>query len=552
MKVLPIALTLILCALPAIATPPRAPVEVSIAAGATVSRDASPRVTLTLTVAAEAPMEVRLTVFVRSVTGTPVTDGQAFAETFTVERTVTRTVNIPVRGAGDFRVNAIVQGTAPTPSDKASVFVRLSEDGHLQLYTPEEFIPILARDRAATTAGFGAQPAQRATTGKLFDAVAQPSVFVGGGKITTAPGRAQRTGATADAAATSNPLTLSGNVNTVFNATNVLMGNVEVQVWDHDTVSPDDYLGTAMTDAAGNYNITVENDDGPLGGGVDVYLYIYSRYLNTSMIYLVSDGEGGYVSFNYAWRSPTVDDITQRTYTINYQLTDNAEEAAAWMGASSATALVKASTGRTLSYIEIRNPGLSSGTWFNASAGYINIDQQLADAPIVVGHEVGHAVQYQAYGTSVSEGGFHTFCPQSPVSLGLAWSEGFATAFGMVAVNSDGLMHWHVGDAGYSIEKYWCASTAIANDEGRIAAALWDLWDAANDSNGGDVNFGATGFSDSNQGAQLVGADALLTPLWTSIQNDVTAYWGVLKPRLNATQTAPSVNIMSYNYYPAP
>jgi hypothetical protein len=91
---------------------------------------------------------------------------------------VIRAVAIPVQRAGDFRVNAIAEGTAPTPSDKASVYVRLSEEGDVQLFAQAEFTPIVARERAVAQAGFGAQPARRASVGK-FEAGAQPSIFVG-------------------------------------------------------------------------------------------------------------------------------------------------------------------------------------------------------------------------------------------------------------------------------------------------------------------------------------------------------------------------------------
>lgn len=45
--------------------------------------------------------------------------------------------------AGDFRVYAIAEGTA-TPSDKASAYVRISEEDDVQLFAQAEFTPIVA------------------------------------------------------------------------------------------------------------------------------------------------------------------------------------------------------------------------------------------------------------------------------------------------------------------------------------------------------------------------------------------------------------------------
>ena len=111
-------------------------------------------------------------------------------------------VAIPVQRAGDFRVYAIAEGTAPTPSDKASVCVRLSEEGDVQLFAQAEFTPIVARARRGASR-FRRAAARRASVGK-FEAGEQPSRFVGTVKITTLHGPATRADARADAAAFSN------------------------------------------------------------------------------------------------------------------------------------------------------------------------------------------------------------------------------------------------------------------------------------------------------------------------------------------------------------
>jgi hypothetical protein len=154
---------------------------------------------------------------------------------------VIRAVAIPVQLAGDFRVNAIAEGTAPTPSDKASVYVRLSEEGDVQLFAQAEFTPIVARARRGANRFRRAAGAAREYR-KIRSRRAAVDIRRHRQDHDLARSGDAR-GARTDAAAFSKPLTLSGNVNTIVNATNVRMMNVEVQIWDHDTISPDDQLG---------------------------------------------------------------------------------------------------------------------------------------------------------------------------------------------------------------------------------------------------------------------------------------------------------------------
>jgi len=484
----------------AFATRPRAPVEVSILPVATVTAPPHAGVTISLRLSVTNPRPIRVVVFVRPVSGQPVIDAKVSDETLPISESLTRAVTIPVLRAGDFRVNVIAEEPGGGVSDGASAVVRLSEEATVEVLTPAAFNGLRAA-RARTSP-------LRAPNGTGPD---EPNASIVVGSGTLSDEKPHSISKSDDVQGSTKYLTLTGTISTRVNGVNVPMANVTMQVWDSDTVSPDDLLGTTMTDANGNYSITVVNGDGPFGGGVDVYLYVYSKYANTSMIQLVPDGEGGFVPFNYAWRSPTVGDITSPTYAMNFGITDQAEEAAAWMGASRATYLVNSSTGRTLSYVEVRYPGLQSGTFFNPSAGFINIDPNDSDSPETVAHEYAHAVMYQAYGTVPGEGGTHEYC--HPASPGLAWSEGFATGVGLVVGNGNGIDHWHVGDTGLSIENWSCNLRVMSTDEGRVAAAFWDLYDAANDANGGNPDRGMNAFSDTNQGTALVTFGQLLRPL---------------------------------------
>jgi len=142
------------------------------------------------------------------------------------------------------------------------------------------------------------------------------------------------------------------------------------------------------------------------------------------------------------------------------------------------------------------------------------------------------------------------FCQSA--SRGLAWSEGFASYYGLVAgLSNDGSLHWTVGDTGRSLERYDCNLRDITIDEGRVTAALWDLYDTHNDSNEGNANFGAAGLGDNNTPTPVV-FSMLLGNLWKSVQPNVNQYWTDLKPTLAPNQVSPAVEIMKFNYSTAP
>jgi hypothetical protein len=561
-----VLLTLLMIAVAsrASARPPQAPVEITISPTASFTAGASATVRLTVTLATATAASIRVRAFVKSVTGAPVRNGLVADEVVKVDKTAVRPIEVPVDAAGEFRVNVIAEEVKGGVSDGATVYVRLDEEGALEMLTPHRF----SARRARVDAGGGARSTK--------------PVILGSGVLEEAPSRARRSGRAAARPSTRSSmaraaargpasadtaldtvdgiapvLELVGTISTNINGIKVPMSNVTVEAWDSDTVSPDDLLATMTTDQYGNYNVTFTNDDGPLGNGVDVYLYITSKYANINMIMIVQDviAGGGLESFNYTWRSPTQDDLIGPTVVMNFQITEYEHAAAVWMGASRARYLVAQLTSKSIAYVEIRYPGTSTGVVYNPTANVINIDPNMADAPEVVGHEYAHAVMDQAYGANPGEGGAHVLC--STASPGLAWSEGFATAFGLVVGHwgSDwgggGIFHFFVGDTGESFEWYSCTLRSITIDEGRVAAALWDLYDASNDSSS-DPDLGVAGFGDYNRAETLVSIQTLLAPLWSGPQADVTAYWPSLKATLTPAQTATSNSIMAYNYYSNP
>ncbi|WP_174274766.1 hypothetical protein [Sphingomonas bacterium] len=533
------------------ATQPTPPATVSIAPEPAITGNGARQVSLALRLATNQPGRYHLRVIANVSEGQPVTAGVIADRTIDLPGAATQTVSLPITGAGDAEITAIIEPAGGGVSSADARFLRVPEDsGAPQLLDPRAYLAVHGREVAARRPGFGLQPARNTqrdvaatppnTAGVKISGA--PGEFVGGGTVSGEPKPA-----ISAQHLTSSQLTLSGRLVARVSNTDIPMRSVQVQIWDSDTISPDDLLGTTTTDTDGNYTITVTNDDGAFGGGVDVYLYVSARQPKLAELQLIPDGEGGYVPFYYAWRSPTVDNITVRTYTMNFSITDQAAAASLWSGLSRAQAIQTGFGGHGAEYVEVRYPGLTPGDFFLNNI--INFNYT-TNTPEVAGHEYGHAIMWQAYNHwfPPNSGGSHSYC--APATAGLAWSEGFATYIGLNASGTSGVYHWVVGDTGRSIERWSCNLRSMTTDEGRVAAGLWDLSDVAQDDNQGNPDQGKAGFSDANVGAELVTYTQALAALWRRRQNGIPDYWQDLGAVIAAPQQAPSTRIMTYNWYP--
>jgi hypothetical protein len=550
------ALALATQALPAQASEPDAAVSVSFAGPPTRQ---GAMISLPVSLASRTPGKVRVQLVLSAAGG----DGAASAPvTVLVDPSAPLTLTAPVPASGDLMASLSASPEEGGPPGLALEYLTAQKTGGAyQPLSASDYLIRNSRLRAKTSPVFGMKTltsksiAPMAAAGGMGVREAgkpEPRFIVSGGRLldsagqpmAQAPKTPPRPGRNkAKAAALDQPLAVTGRITTRVNGVTVPMANTEIQVWDYDRLTPDDLLGKTTTDANGAYSITVTNDDGPGGGGVDIYLLITSYRPVVNQYMLIPDGEGSYFPSYYAWRSTTTDDITTPSVAINFQITENAPAASVWSGASSAYYLASTATSIPVRSWDVRYPGFVPGTFFNGAV--INIDAA-NNSPVVVGHEYGHAVMYQAYGGQMGPGGTHYFC--QPASTGLAWSEGFATFFGLAAIGSpDGQMHWSVGDEGVSMENWSCNIHDLNTDEGRVAAALWDLYDAPDDNNGGSADRGRNGFSDANS-ANRVGIRTMLDTLLVRRQTTATEYWTDLKARLTAAQSPGATQIISYNY----
>ncbi len=543
--VLMLFLCLIVAAPDVFGRPATAPVSVDFDGDALLNETGDGSVRVVAVLRSADSIETQLTVYVTPARGEAVAEGLVINDTLTVSGSRFTDVDISIIGPGDFEIRAIAQPTGGGPGEAAVMYVRIDKQGDPTSYSHIDYLAETADEASESGAGFGtlsvppdiADDDQPPLTQDDL-VLREPKVRVSGGEITV-------TSTSIEPLRKTKYTRLTGKITTKINGVDVPMRRVEITIWDHDPISPDDKLGTTRTDANGNYDITVVNDDGPFGGGIDVYIYIYSKEHNIAELVLVPDGEGGYVPFYYAWRSPTHDDIKDKEKVINYSITKDSLAAGVWSGSAGTRWLVQSTTGHDLSYVEVRFPGFVSGTFYRN--GIINIDSKFGDAPETVGHEFGHAVQDQAYGGMPDgSGGPHSFCDNA--KPGLAWSEGFGTWLGLAASDQSGYMHWHVGDSGMDIERWCCGPPDANHDEGRVAAVLWDFYDVPKDNSGRHPNCGRDSYGDNNERDELVDTSQILLALWTRKQNTVQQYWPDLKKKLNNPQDAPSEEIAKFNF----
>jgi hypothetical protein len=177
----------------------------------------------------------------------------------------------------------------------------------------------------------------------------------------------------------------------------------------------------------------------------------------------------------------------------------------------------------------------------------LDIEEQYNDGPDVVMHEYGHAVMYYAYDDdNPSPGGSHAFDDMLQ-NASQSWSEGWATAF-MLSARPDGAYNWHEGDGGRNIENFSASNRVGERNEGRVAAALFDMLDGPNDGNGGNQDRGRNSYTDGNSANRVSLVTMLRDTLWGSYHVDVLGFWYSLSGDLTSGQRTPGQTVMYYNW----
>lgn len=351
------------------------------------------------------------------------------------------------------------------------------------------------------------------------------------------------------------PVTYRGRiVYTDFEGTVRPLHNAGVYLYDDDTFG-DDFLGSVATDGNGRFSFTVNNDDGWLQNGRDLYIKLKLR--NTR--WRVHDGG------DYEWATDPSNDLNEGAVVDIGTVTPDDDMAAvqifgfinrAWLH-------VTAVAGRDPGFVNVDYPG--GGDFFD---GEVNVSAASNRAPDIVIHEYGHFLMEAAYpGGDPSPGGAHNFGETSQDER-LSWSEGWATGF-MLSHCNDGQYNWDEGTTegagewpacrnqndpgGRELELYSNSGNRLGEEqEGRVAAALLDLMDRADDDNGGSENRGRNGEEDENA-SNRVGLDTLYNDvMWSSGHNDVIDFWYALNGELSGATRSDAREIMRYNWMSVP
>ncbi len=351
------------------------------------------------------------------------------------------------------------------------------------------------------------------------------------------------------------PITVRGRiVYTDFEGTVRPLINAGIYLYDEDTFG-DDFLGSTATDWNGEYSFSVNNDDGWLQNGRDIYIKLKLR--NTR--WRVHDGD------DYEWASDVREDLSEGSVVDFGTLTPEDDQEAAQVFAVINRGWNHISTvgSRDPGFVDVLYPG--SGDFFD---GQVNISAASNRAPDIVIHEYGHFLMESAYPAgNVSPGGGHGF-NDTTQDARLAWSEGWATGF-MLSVCNDGQYNWDEGttedpgewptcttqnDAGgRQIERYSNSTNRIGEQqEGRVAAAILDFIDAANDDNGGTEDRGRNDRSDDNTPSRVSLSTIYNEVMWGSGHNNFLEFWRSLAGEVTGTLLSGASRIMQYNWMSEP
>jgi hypothetical protein len=342
------------------------------------------------------------------------------------------------------------------------------------------------------------------------------------------------------------PITVRGRLTFVdFDGAVRPLVNATVRVYDDDTFG-DETLASLVTDWNGNWSVTVNNDDGWLQDGRDIYY----KFETTNSRFRVQDCAG--IDSTYKWKSATHDNLSEGT-NLNFGTeTAGSDEDTLIVFNMLNTAWNHATT------VGARDPGFvdscypeTGGTHWDRFWEEIDFEEQFIDGPNVLHHEYAHAIMWFGYGDdNPSPGGSHSFddMNQDP---GLSWSEGWANTF-QHSIRPDGVFNWNEGSPGRSLENFSAANRNGNRNEGRVAAALIDMLDAANDTNGGVQNRGRDDYGDDNTPNRVSLATMLNGTLWGSYHDDFEDYWAALSGNLTAAQRGDAQEIMYYNWQNVP
>lgn len=251
-------------------------------------------------------------------------------------------------------------------------------------------------------------------------------------------------------------------------------------------------LGMGYTDLNGYFSITIQN---PGNIGFKVINYAYTKYSvgSNPELRVVEDEAGGTTGLDYVWRW-TTDSVLAAP--------DGTTDIGTWYPKKNYEACWLLSdlqrSWKWVWFYDNRHIDVGQGTivWFPTSTigthyhpgGQIHLNETDAKSADTVIHEYAHNIMYNKYDKWFPQ----TNCPK-PHYLGenedihCAWTEGWANFLPLV-INSNPTYTWGSGGHTNLETPTWGTPSQWHNGdgvEGRVAGALWDMYDTAND--GGDI-----------------------------------------------------------------
>ncbi len=329
------------------------------------------------------------------------------------------------------------------------------------------------------------------------------------------------------------PLTIQGRLFFVDRAGNTRpLVNAAVDIRDDDTFG-DEHLTTVITGWDGRFSAVVNNDDGFLQNGRDIYF----RLRTSNSRFRVEDC--GLINTTYSWTSDVRDNLSDGTVVDFGDLQPDSDMEAAIMFQDMNDGWNYTTTQGS------QDPGFANLCWPEGGSFYdfanINIEDGDEVAVDIVLHEYGHAIMHNAYGNSYwpdNAVGPHIFCDPTPQDRNLAFTEGWANFFALI-VNPDGV--YNSNGWSWGIENNGCGNADGKRDETMVAAGLLDIRDTASDGDCSDDDCDPSGPNN------VSFVDMWRDTIWNHNIDDIDEYWDKLCPELNEAQHDDAIQALAFN-----
>ncbi|GJL57116.1 MAG: hypothetical protein NPIRA02_42480 [Nitrospirales bacterium] len=314
----------------------------------------------------------------------------------------------------------------------------------------------------------------------------------------------------------------------------------------------DEILDSTVTDENGDWSVNLD----PAYEGDDLY---YAVVLSNEGITIQDE-----LGRMYGWSSAT----RTGAETVDFgeeTLTYNVEAAGVFAVLNKGWNHIVTEGGQNPGLVVVEYPG-SYTHWGEDEILYVELAD--IDGPDTILHEYGHALMQNAFGgIVVSPGGPHSLDDpmQDP---GLAYAEGWASAFAL-SVCPDGIYDWHeeadegpnewptcttqndVG--GFSFENLYLPDIYLGEEnESRVGAAINDLLDLTNDDNspGGTAYeaYGRNSYEDDNRNDRISLATIYRDHMWNFLHNDFKSFYGFLLGDLTGTTKTLAEDILHFNW----